>query len=479
MKARVKPAPHALERDEGLDKHGQVGRQRQVVFTQDGGDIGQHLAQAELRQFGAVVLVNKGFELGFKLRQILLMALAFRRATVLATVTGPVDQHFGHGLRVALDQAQQQVEQFFPPLRGQAADHAEVDECDHVAGQVKHVAGVRVGMKKAVFHNHLQHRMGAAPGQQLAVKAGFRREPFKLVAGNAVDEVLRVDALVGVSPVHARHDHMRQGGKVQGDALGVATFDGQIKFAPQRAGKFEHQLARAVELQGGQVGFGQAGELAQQAQVGLNDALNTGATDLDDDFGSIVQLRAVHLRNRCGRQRFDVKARKHLFGLAAQVFAQLRTQDVKRHRGHMAVQALKLGDPFGGENVGATGQQLPQLDEGGTQFLHGQAGLHRRVEAGEAGGGVPLDDVAGALQRVGQPKAAHGVAQAVANQHTRYFVDAANVARRAQGFKQHGVDDRPAVGAPATALVDLALGRKTSARAMAVVSALSDRQAPE
>lgn len=50
VKAWVEGMVHTFEQNRGLDEHAQIGRQDQMVFAQGGGHIGQHLAQAELRQ---------------------------------------------------------------------------------------------------------------------------------------------------------------------------------------------------------------------------------------------------------------------------------------------------------------------------------------------------------------------------------------------------------------------------------------------
>ena len=120
---------------------------------------------------------------------------------------------------VALDQAQQQLQQLFAAALRQSAHHAEVDERDAVVAQVKHVTRVRIGMKKTVLHNHFQHRMGSAFSQQAPVIPGLRCEPVQLVAGNAAHKILHVHALAGMSPVHARNHDMRQRRHVGGLSL--------------------------------------------------------------------------------------------------------------------------------------------------------------------------------------------------------------------------------------------------------------------
>lgn len=144
----------------------------------------------------------------------------------------------------------------------------------------------------------------------------------------------------------------------------------------------------------------------------------------------------VDLRDRGRRQRFGVEAREHRLGLAAQVLAQLQ-QHLQRQRGHVAVQLLELGDVLGKKRVGAARQDLAELDEGRPQLFEHQPQLHRRLQLREVGRVLPAQGVASALQPLGQAKAAHTVAEAVADEHAQNLVEAAHVAGRTQGFNQH------------------------------------------
>ena len=146
----------------------------------------------------------------------------------------------------------------------------------------------------------------------------------------------------------------------------------------------------------------------------------------------------MHLRNRCRGQGLGVKACKHLFGLAAQIFAQLGAQKLQGHGRHLAVELFKLGDPVGAEQVGTARQQLPELHECGPQLLQRQPHLHGRLDAGQVTGQVPVQGLACALQLVGQAQAAHGVAKPMAHHHAQNFFQAAQIARGSQGLDQHG-----------------------------------------
>ncbi len=251
--------------------------------------------------------------------------------------------------------------------------------------------------------------------------------------------------------MHPGHHDPGQAGQVGGDALGAAALAGQVQLASERTGELTHQLLRAVGFERGQFGLGQHGQAREQAQVGFDGVGDAGAADLDDDFGAVVQLGAVHLRDRRGGQRLHVEAGKNHLGLVAQVFAQLRAQLVQRHGRHLAVQLFEFGDPVGAEQVGAAGQDLAELDEGGAEFFQRQAHLHRRFQPREVGGVVPLQGVAGALKPVGQAETAHAVAEAVADEHAQDGVEAAHVSGSAQGFDQHGaIIDRPGLAGRAS-----------------------------
>ena len=329
------------------------------------------------------------------------------------------------------------MQQFLAPTDREAPDHAEVDEGDAVARQVEHVAGVWVGMEQAILHDLLEHGLRTALGKQAAVKAGSVK-PGGFVTRDAVHEVLHVDTLLREVPVHLGHHDPGQGRHVGRDALGAAAFAGQVQFALQRAGEFTHQQLRAVGFERGQLGLGQSGQAAEQAQIGRDGLADAGAADLDHHLGAIFQLRAVYLRDRCGGHGFGVEAGEHVLGLATQVLTQLRAQLVQRQGRHAAVQFFELGDVLGPEQVGAASQDLPELDEGGAQFLDGQAHLHRRFEPGEVGRVIPLEGVAGAFEPVGQAQAAHAVTKAMTDENAQDLVQAPHVAGRAQGFDQHG-----------------------------------------
>ena len=423
-------APQPLQRDEGLDQQRQIGRQRQPVLAQDGGDIVHHPAQAELGQRGAAVLVDEG-------DHILLQRLHVGVAGIL----GPLHQHLDHRLGIALHQAEHQRQQLVAARIAEPAHHAEIDEGQPVARQVEDIARMRIGVEEAVLDDHLQHRLRAALRQQHAVEPGGVH-PRQLMAGNAVDALLHIDPLAGPVPVDGRDDDVLAPGEMGGDTLGVVALALQVQLAAQRAPELAHQAGRLVGAQVGPLVLGQLRQALEQAQIGLDDRADAGPAHLDDDLGAVVQLRAVHLRDRGRRQRLGIEAGEDLLGRRAQVLGELGAHHLDRHRRRLTVQLFEFGDPGRAEQVGAAGQDLAELDEGRPQILERHAQLHRRIQPRQVGGMVHAQHMAGAGQPIGPAEPAHQIAQAVADEDRRDLLQPAEIAGCRQGGKCHGRGDQ-------------------------------------
>src|SRR5688500_10145886 len=102
------------------------------------------------------------------------------------------------------------MDQLAPPLVAKHADHAEVDKCDAVAGQIKKVAGVWVSVEKTIHYNHFYHRRNAAAGKNLAVETRTI-DSGKVPAGDALDIFLHTDALARPLPIDfGDHNDWRQ-----------------------------------------------------------------------------------------------------------------------------------------------------------------------------------------------------------------------------------------------------------------------------
>ena len=142
-------------------------------------------------------------------------------------------------------------------------------------------------MEAAVLQHHLQHDAGAAPGQFAPVQPG-RIDTGKVTAGNAVDEVLHVQAFAGPLPVHAGDQDVVTTAEVARDAFGVTAFGGEIQFASQRHGELLHDLGRTIAAQVRQPRLDNLGQAGQQPQIGLDHIADAGPPDFQHHLTAIV-----------------------------------------------------------------------------------------------------------------------------------------------------------------------------------------------
>ncbi len=352
---------------------------------------------------------------------------------VHVAATGPVQQHVGDRLRLLPDQPVQQLRDLEAALFGDRTDHAEVDHADAAVTQVDDVARVRVGVETAVLQHHLQHDAGPGACKPDTVETGGI-DAGQVAPGDAVDEVLHVEALAGPLPMHLGDQDVVAAGEVARDALGIAAFGGEVEFAPQRDLELLHHFGRAVALQIGQPRFDDVRQPCQQAQVGFDHLADAGAADLQHHRAAVVQGGPVGLGERRGRHRGFVQPGEDLMRRRAKVVFQLLADLRIRQGRYRVLQLGELGDPVRREQVDAGGQDLAEFDEGRAEVFHRPAHADRGGHAQDLLGVVPVQQPAGAFEHVSQADPAHQVAEAVADQDRGDFLQAPQVTDGSQRF---------------------------------------------
>ena len=162
------------------------------MATHDGGDFLQQRRQTHVLQGQALVIEDQIADVA---RQARLVHLA---------VAHPVEQHLDHIALVAPREAGEHVDDLPAPLCAQAPDHAEVDDRQTVARQIEHVSGMRVSVKIAVLESSsAPHRRRDAPARADPARPARARQ---IGAGDPLDALLDVDAVMRVFPVHTRDD---------------------------------------------------------------------------------------------------------------------------------------------------------------------------------------------------------------------------------------------------------------------------------
>ena len=99
------------------------------------------------------------------------------------------------------------------------------------------------------------------------------------------------------------------------------------------------------------------------AEIGADDAVDTRILNLDGASTAVVEARRMHLRERSRRQRRRIELGVDSLERAAKFALDLLADHRKRPRRNAIVQAGERRDPFVGEHVGASRDELACLDE--------------------------------------------------------------------------------------------------------------------
>ena len=99
------------------------------------------------------------------------------------------------------------------------------------------------------------------------------------------------------------------------------------------------------------------------AQIGADDSVDSRILDFDGASASVVENRAMDLRERGRREWNRIERRVHAFERAAKFALDLSADHRERARRDPVVQARQRRNPFVGEDVGASRDKLASLDE--------------------------------------------------------------------------------------------------------------------
>jgi hypothetical protein len=222
----------------------------------------------------------------------------------------------------------------------QAPDHAEVDHHDAVARQVEHVAGMRVGLEEAVDEDHLQDRVRAAGGEELAVEAA-RSTAAGSVPGMPSTCAWTFSVFAGPLAVHLGDHDVRVVLERLGDALDAARLDGEVELALEGARELLRDLRRTIPARLRNLGIDQRGHVHEDAQVRLDLRADAGPANLEHDRRAVLQARAMHLRDRCRALGARIQVTEDLEGRAAQRALELRDQSLEGNRRHVRCAASR------------------------------------------------------------------------------------------------------------------------------------------
>ncbi|HEU4356326.1 MAG TPA: hypothetical protein VFT27_12120 [Actinomycetota bacterium] len=117
------------------------------------------------------------------------------------------------------------------------------------------------------------------------------------------------------------------------------------------------------------------GEAEQDRQIPGDRSGDPRTLDLHDDRLPTNEPRAVHLRDRCGRDRRPVELREHLLGRSTELLEQQRLHLGARRRRDLLLQVRELGGELRADDIGARREHLPELHEHPAGLFHRQPDL--------------------------------------------------------------------------------------------------------
>lgn len=169
------------------------------------------------------------------------------------------------------------------------------------------------------------------------------------------------------------NDDLRVADEVGAQAVGIAGLVGEVEFLQDCGSELldERGGRKAPDFRTGPLEYRR--ELGDEAQIRFHAGTDAGPPDLEDDGATIVQVSEVDLRHRSGGKRLGIERGERLADRFSQSLLDGGPHHFERKRRRLAVKPLQFGDPVGREKIAARGENLPELDEGGTQFLQRQA----------------------------------------------------------------------------------------------------------
>ena len=362
-------------------------------------------------------------------------AAAERRLVGVLPVLGEPEQHIHRIVGPVLAHREQQLQQPVLQRRTDARHHAEIDQRDPAVDQ-EHVAGMRIGVEEAVAQHHAQIGAQQRIGEPLAfdVEARRRAERGDLGAG---DELHGEQARGAERQHRLRHHDLLDVLQVGGESDEVQRFLAEVQLAQHRAAELVEQRAHREPLAHRRVLLEERRHVAQRREVAEHALAHVRALHLEGNLAPIGERRAMHLRDRCGGERFRIDEGKRGGEALAELFGEDLLYLGEWHRLDVVLQPRERLGIGRRDDVGPSRQELRELDERRPELLHV---VGKRLRLGPAG-----ERLAGLLwEKVVQPGAAHPVAAAVLEEEPRYVLVALDMLGaqgehpgRSANFKPH------------------------------------------
>ena len=345
-----------VEVEERLAQHRQLSGRAQPAVAGDAGELADHPPGFELAHRHGLVLLDEGDDLALEPGRI--PAVAF---------LAEAGHDRSHLAAVALAQGEEQADQRILQLRADPGHHAQIDQRETAVGGQQHVPRVRVGVDEAVDQDLVEVGVEELGGQGAPVVslAGERAERADVAA---IDQVHRQHERGGVVVDRLGDDDAVVGGEVRAEQAEVGGLEPVVELGHDRAAELLDHAAEPVAAPHLGVTVDELGELLDDLHV-LDDLLaHAGPLDLDGDGAAVAQHCPVHLAERGAGHR-GVKRLEGLGDAGTDLGGDDLLDRFERDRLDIVLKPGQGVEVDGRQQVGASRQELAQLDERGAHRL--------------------------------------------------------------------------------------------------------------
>ena len=221
---------------------------------------------------------------------------------------------------------------------------------------------MRVGVEEAVAEDHRHPRLGD-PVREVAPLVERHRGEVEVGELDSVDPFEREHARAGVRPVDLRDADVLGVGEVAVELLRVAALQVVVELFADRARELVHELARVDEVERPDPLAGETRGLVEEHDVGLDLASRTRPLHLDGDTPPVRERGGMHLADRRRRDRHRIELGEQPLERVPELGLDHTANVGEWERAHVVLEGAKLDDDVRRDDVGASGEQLPELHE--------------------------------------------------------------------------------------------------------------------
>ncbi len=288
-------------------------------------------------------------------------------------ITG-IEMHLGGPVIVARNEAEQDFREEAPLLRTQTPHNSEIDRNQPCFVIDEQIAGMHVGVKETVAQRVPQKTLDHIAAERCQIKA-LRFKRAVVTQADAIDPFQGEHFAGGAIPVDGGHAEVGVLAGILRHFRSRGGFQPEIHFDCDRAGERRHHLDQPEPARFRGESLRLACRKEESVQIGLEPALDARAKNLDRDRlarAVYVDLRAMHLRNRCcshRRTKACIDRRKRFAERGYDSCLRLAL----RERRHLVLKAFQIARDRRTDHVRPCRQELAELDVGRPSLLSAAA----------------------------------------------------------------------------------------------------------